>query len=456
MASPSPIREPKRRALGRGLDALLPANGWHGGPPPGRFDDDAPEGTPPPPLAVDEEQPTPAPEPPRVWTPAEIVEQWRSEGPLVHEATELEALDRLTGGGPVYGSRWYLVGAPDAGKTALLVQVGELFARRGVAVGLLAIDEEPADVAMRLAQRLGFTREECEARLADTLREVGDAFRDVPIRLYGPEHTIESAAAELDAFARGRGARAMLGVDSIQTAACTASLVAAAGRKDLSTREAVTANVRALRDVATRYRLIAVATSEMNRGAYRTVQAADDANDLASAKESGAVEYSARVLVALRSVRGEPDLVELRLAKNKHGPAWRDADDSLFLKLDRRRMRLEPADAPERPDPAQVRDAKGRDRVQGDALAVLEAIARTPGLGVRALYDALRAEHGSFSKDRASVGLSKLGAAVVRNAGQGRQLGLYIDGRLVPADVLSKAPLDRRPALSALTAPEVP
>ncbi len=42
----APATTTKRRALGRGLDALLPsptANGWQAGPPPGRFDEEAPD-----------------------------------------------------------------------------------------------------------------------------------------------------------------------------------------------------------------------------------------------------------------------------------------------------------------------------------------------------------------------------------------------------------------------------
>src|SRR5678815_1197380 len=72
------------------------------------------------------------------WSPGAIVDSWLAHGPLVHEPTGISALDKLTGGGPVYGSRWYLLGAPDAGKTALLLQIAHVFALRGICVGILA------------------------------------------------------------------------------------------------------------------------------------------------------------------------------------------------------------------------------------------------------------------------------------------------------------------------------
>ncbi len=79
--------------------------------------------------------------------------------------------DELTAGGPVYGTRWYVVGAPDAGKTALLIRIAHDYFWRGVAVGLLAVDEDPTDIVTRFAQR-GVTRScpATAARRASTCR----------------------------------------------------------------------------------------------------------------------------------------------------------------------------------------------------------------------------------------------------------------------------------------------
>lgn len=317
--------------------------------------------------------------------PSSIIAAWETEGPLVHELTDLATLDRLTDGGPVYGSRWYIVGAPDAGKTALLVQLADVFARRGIAVGLLMADEEPGDATMRLVQRAGFSREECERRDPIVLCEMRGALEGLPIRLYGPEHTIESAAEDLAAFAKARGSRAMLGVDSIQTVTSSGGrILGAVSGREPSPREIVGANVRALRDVATRHKMFAVATSEMNRGAYKGDDAGEATNDMAAAKESGAIEYSARVMLSLRSVKDEPDLLELRVAKNKHGPSWRKKEHSINLRLDRMHMQLTETAAPEKADD-ESRSSKRTAALEKDAHAALRILLAHPGVGARDL-----------------------------------------------------------------------
>src|SRR5690606_3838430 len=113
-------------------------------------------------------------------------------------------------------------------------------------------------------------------------------------------------------------------------------VLARLGGRELSEVAAVTARVRAIRVVASAHRLIALATSEMGRGAYRSGDPDQQTSTMASAKWSGAVEYSARVLLGLRSVAGETDLVELDLAKNKHGPR----DRHVYLRIDRNAQAL--------------------------------------------------------------------------------------------------------------------
>ncbi|MGD0679749.1 MAG: DnaB-like helicase C-terminal domain-containing protein [Polyangiaceae bacterium] len=282
-------------------------------------------------------------------TLSDVFERWTNDGPLIHEATGIKALDDLTGGGPVYGSRWYIMGAPDAGKTALIVQIAHVLALRGVAVGILAVDEEDEDVATRLVQRtpmpgtLGhFLRWHCEDRSEDLVARMQLALGRLPIRFYGSEWTIEAAAADLDAFAKSIRGRAALFVDSIQAVECDACR--AAGR-ELNLHAAITANANALRGAASRYHMLAVATCEMNRNAYRTVESADSYNDMAAAKESGKIEYSARVMLAVRLVKDEKDLIELRITKNKHGPSY-PREPALYLRLDRERQELTLTEAP--------------------------------------------------------------------------------------------------------------
>lgn len=68
--------------------------------------------------------------------------------------------------------------------------------------------------------------------------------------------------------------------------------------------------------------------------------------DIASAKESGAIEYSARILLVLRSVEGEKELVELKIAKNQLGPRHDPKKPGIVLRLDRAQQTVTQVDNP--------------------------------------------------------------------------------------------------------------
>lgn len=363
----------------------------------------------------------------------EVLTGWRSDGPLVHEPTGILRLDELTGGGPVYGTRWYFSGPPDVAKTLLVLHLGHTFALRGIAVGLLAVDEEAGDLVTRLIQRIGYQRVDCEVRDAETLTRIREELGDLPIRFYDDSWTIESAAEDLATFARGRGdARAMLGVDSIQTVKCDAESTAALAGRELSEVGAVTARVRAVRAVATKYRLIALATSEMGRGAYRSSDPSQQTATMASAKWSGAVEYSARVLLGLRSVSGESDLVDVELAKNKHGPR----DEHVFLRLDRRSQTLAPANYEPAPEATEAdRDARAVTRVTQDAIVVARALEESPGTTARALRSRVRAAAG-IGHERTDAAVSALASAVVKGeVGPRGAIPLTLNRSLLPEGI---------------------
>lgn len=360
--------------------------------------------------------------------PAAVLAMWKTEGPLIHEPTGFATLDRLTDGGPVYGSRWYLLGAPDSGKTLKLIQIADVYMDRGVVVGLLAVDEEAGDVITRVLQRRGFTRHECEQRDPAVLQRMAERLEGLPLRMYDGSWTIERAAADLHAFANGR--RAMLAVDSIQLTHCDADAGAT------SVREAVTARVVAFRSAAQRYRFIGIATSEMSRAFYRSVDAAENTDDMASAKESGAIEYSARVMLALRSVAKESDLIEMRIAKNKHGPKG----DKIHFRLDRRLQELTETESPPEVDRAEERAQAKNDRAHGRNLHAAAALVRvllaTPGITIRKVLGALRSELGACGEPLASTARQLLRGALVEVAGSNRAAHLYLDGSKLPPEVL--------------------
>lgn len=351
----------------------------------------------------------------------DVLEGWRQSGPLVHESTGFPELDDLTGGGPVFGSRWYLAGAPDAGKTALLVQWAHQFAQRGIPVGLLAVDEDPDDIVTRLAQRAGYMRSICEIRDESSIAELSTSLGGLPLRIYDAEWTIEGAAADLARFARDR--HAMLAIDSLQTVQCEAERV-----REFSEVAAVTARTKAIRAVATRYKMLTIATSELGRGAYRSSDPKEQTSTMAASKWSGAIEYSARVLIGVRSVAGEKDIIDLDIAKNKHGPR----DKHVYLRLDRRWQTLSQVsyDPPQKPS-AEERAEQARSRsarkVAADAAVVVRVLMSRPGMTVRELRAEVQAQ-GGIGKDRLDAALALLGDAIVRTpAAKGTGVHLTVE-----------------------------
>lgn len=380
-----------------------------------------------------------------------VLDAWALEGPLVHVQTGFARLDALTGGGPVFGTRWYLLGAPDAGKTAVLVQMLDEFLFRGLTVGLLAVDEDPGDVATRFLQRRKFKREECETREEGVLLEMMDVTPDLEgLVIYDGTWTIERAAADLATFAASRKTRAALGIDSIQTVRC------AADEGYLAAREAVTARAMAIRAVATQHRLITVSTSEMMRAAYKSIQAAEDANDMAAAKESGAIEYSARVMLALRSVKDEEDLLELNIAKNKHGPR----DVRIGLRIDRARQRLDEERLPEVDEGAaaaaaeEAKKERARAQCRAAAVALVGVLLKQPGLATRDLEGALRATWGPCGRPLATGALHALGEGVARIDGARRAQLLYLVGAKLPPEVVSELPVEIKAAAVSAVVPK--
>lgn len=336
-----------------------------------------------------------------------VIDRWLTEGALRHEPTGIQALDERTGGGPVYGERWFVVGAPDAGKTAFLVQLAHVFASRGVWCGMIAADEEPSDLVTRLAQRIGYLRTACEVRDPAVLAEMKGLLEALPIRFYDASWSVERAGADIARLAKvGGDGRAVLCIDSVQTVRCDLEFDR---NGELSQSEAVTARTQAIRATASKHRVIALATSEMGRGGYAGGKSDERTATMALAKWSGAIEYSARVLLAIWSVPGEKDLLQIELAKNKHGPLG----ESVYVRLDRRSQTLHEVTYTPAPRDA---SAKRTAQVETDATVVQQTLVERPGLGLRELLAATKS--AGLSRDRVGAALERLGSAVVRTHGK--------------------------------------
>ena len=375
----------------------------HDEPPPGRFDDDAPDASP------EESEPALAASPASPpLTPANVVAVWRLDGPLVRIPTGLAALDKACRGGLPVPWRLYIIGAPSAGKTLLQVATADHMARAaaeaGACVGILAVDEEPEDITIRLLQIAGFTVAEAEARDPEVLRQMGAALEGLAIRLYDATWTIETAAADLAAWAAQQRRHGVLFVDSLQTARSSAGAGTTA-------RDGVEANVRATRWAATTHRLLVVATSEANRASYRNDDAAKDTNDLAAGAETRAIEFGAQTLLMLRTPKDEPDTIHVRIAKNRRafvGEFW--------LRLDRERHRVTECDDPNAdPNRVATREHEQRQGVKASVLFDAEHLASVlrchpDGLGELALRAELRTQGFTWGVNRLLAAKAALAA----------------------------------------------
>jgi hypothetical protein len=324
-----------------------------------------------------------------------------------------------------------LVGMPSAWKTGLAVYLADRFERAGLCVGILAIDEEPEDVAVRIAQMSAFDRTKLQLQDREELDAACEDLDGAHLILYDHVHTIESAAYDLYKRARDAGKRAVFVVDSIQTARCNALGEKAAA----SPRDVVEANVAAFRWVTSTYRMLGIATSEANRAAYRDgglMQAS-----MAAGAESRSIEYAAQTMIVLRADDAEPDtLFHADVAKNRAR-----LKGEFSFRLNREHHTIAMVESGQlKNERKEAKRAEQHTARQADAVAVARELLDAPGLTMNRLYDALRARHGSFSEGRADAGLRLLGAGVERRDGTNRSKGHFLNRGKLPAFVLEELP----------------
>jgi hypothetical protein len=201
--------------------------------------------------------------------------------------------------------------------------------------------------------------------------------------------------------------RGALFIDSIQAARSAAS------QKAETARAVVESNVAAMRVASNAHRLLVVATSEANRASYRREQAAEQSNDLAAGAESRAIEFGAQTQVMARTPKDHPDVVHVRIAKNRRARVG-----EFWLRLDREWHAISECGDPEAdPEIAKAKDrgkrAAKRGEVEADARSVLGVIVQNPGIGSRSL----RAKIGALGL---AIGVTRLDVALERQLATGR------------------------------------
>ncbi|HVY45980.1 MAG TPA: DnaB-like helicase C-terminal domain-containing protein [Minicystis sp.] len=298
--------------------------------------------------------------------------------------TGIAPFDAACRGGLRPNRRIVLAGAPGAGKTSLAMMLAVGWAREAVQVAVMAYDEAAIGLVVRAAQHVGLDRDRLEAADPETLTRFAEVARAELRTLHvldAPRLGVAIPDVARELARRAEHGPAVLVLDSIQATARApryAQLDSIRARVD-----AVMADLAAAGS-----NVIVLATSEVGRAFYdgRAVNAG--VSGLASAKESGGVEYAADIVVTLASVAGEHGDVDLTIEKNRTGriATWR-------MRFDHARASLACVAAPTVPS----HDAKSQARDEAEQRAVEALARRLPAIvakGRCSSKDALRAELG--------------------------------------------------------------
>lgn len=242
--------------------------------------------------------------------------------------TGFAALDEQIGGGLQPERLYVLIGGTGSGKTTLANQMAEHIASAGRPVFYVTSEDTPSALLAKTVARLG--QVEYNAVLygySSARQKIDDALAEVLHR-----HSVETllylhdtgavSLEQMQAQARAHfehfsdGGPGVLIIDYLQRMARMQPVQA--GRPQ-DTRELVTQYVMHLRAVAEALNCSVLALSSQSRASY-----GGNGDVLASAKESGDIEYTADCILALIKEKETPApghvLYSLFLAKNRLGP----------------------------------------------------------------------------------------------------------------------------------------
>lgn len=265
-----------------------------------------------------------------------IAGYWQRVAEQRHAAPSgLAGLDKRLGGGLQPRRLAVLLGAPGSGKTTLANQIAEHIASSGRPVLYLTTEDTPDQLLAKTLARLGGIdygavlqgRESERASINGTLADLAErasaqrllyvegdgALTLDTVRALAREHFSRYGAAQ-------GGGPGLLIVDYLQRWARLQRAVTgpASGREDL--REVVGRVTEQLRDVARELNCSILALASQNRASGY----GKGGDALASAKESGDIEYTADVILALALDEKRPaplhhEARTLRIDKNRQG-----------------------------------------------------------------------------------------------------------------------------------------
>ena len=250
------------------------------------------------------------------------IQAWSNAAP-----TGLRLLDDKLGGGFLPGRLTALLGAPGQGKTALAVQIAETMATTGRPVFYLTSEDSSHMILCRTLARLytsdytalkrGTMNSETIATILGNYAKRASTQRMMVMEHHGSKFSLDVLKLKARAhFNRYPTEKGVLVIDYLQR-------LARAGNAGQELRHAVTAITEQLRVVAQELDCSVLMLAAQGRDNYKN-GAASDKSALGSAKESGDIEYTCDVLMAItdtdeKQVRPGENCKQLRIDKNRQG-----------------------------------------------------------------------------------------------------------------------------------------
>jgi hypothetical protein len=160
-------------------------------------------------------------------------------------------------------------------------------------------------------------------------------------------------------------------LDSLQTIMPSNALGAMAS--DKARIDSVIAEAKA---AVSRHKMLVIATSELNRGAYKSKDVAQQSSDMASGMGTNSIEYKSETYLVMRNEKGSTD-VDVSVAKNR---GFRREDFRLSLDISTMSFRQV-----ESPDAA----AEGMSRRMADMKVLADLLRRGSLKNIREIREAM-------------------------------------------------------------------